>query len=199
VRGDLHRRRLEIAIHHLREQPVQLDRIRRGVAGALEPAAAVVAGRAEQARRTTLVIEDRLQHECGGGLAVRPRDPVEGQIARRLAVEKLRDPCLGEPTVGHQQDRDVERHHGLLHDHGERATSNGILKVARSVFMSPSHGEEQRAWTDGARVRADRLDLQLGIADELRASMRSRICCSLRGRPSVFMTNSDAHDGMAWS
>ncbi len=166
VRGRLHRGAAVARVEHPPERSVEVDRLRGRADRRVRLAADPGLDRPEQARLAAGRAEDRVEHEGGRRLAVRPGDGRDLELVRRTAEEPWRRLRHGEPGVG---DHDLwhARGHGVLDD--ERSGSRLDRPPSQLVPVEPltAHAEEESTRLDGAGVVREIGDLDAEVPDNL--------------------------------
>ena len=160
VGGHLHRHPAHAGRHHLREQPLQLDRLGRGLTRVASPAADDVLDGADDARLEAAGPEERLAEVRRGGLAVRARDADDGQGSRGMAVVGVGQPRQGPPGVRDQDPSDGLSRQGVRRLRHDRmgAALDRLGDEAVAVGAKPSDRDEAAAGGDPARVVREAAD-----------------------------------------
>ena len=166
VRGRLHRGAAVARVEHPPERPVEVDRLRGRADRRVRLAADPGLDRPEQAGLPAGRAEDRVEHEGGRRLAVRPGDGRDLELVRGTAEEPWRRLRHGEPGVG-DHDLGHARGHGVLDD--ERGGSRLDRPPGQLVPVEPltAHAEEESTRLDGARVVREIGDLDAEVPDNL--------------------------------
>ncbi len=167
VGGDFHRDRAGAGIAHRREEPVQLDRQRRGVRELPAPIAKCAAERSDDAARDSRRFEHVAHEVRGGCLAVRSGHADHGERLRRSIVERV-----GERGCGYPRIRDDDDRHGAvqlsLGDDDGRAARDRSGDVRMTVEPLAAQRDEHRPRRGRARIGRDCFDQRRKFAEDAR-------------------------------
>jgi hypothetical protein len=163
VRGDLHDHGAVAAVEHLRERPLQVNRLRGRAHGIAPLPRDDRADGPEQPGGQATGLEQRADEEGGRGLAVRAGDPDGPQRGGRVAVEprggrRHRRADVADDDLGHPE---AER---ALHDERGGAAGDGVGREVVTVAREPRHAEEDRSRAHRAVVVGQGGDLDRGSA-----------------------------------
>ena len=151
-RGRLHHARAVARVDHLAEEPLQVDRLGRVEPGRPRLAADAPLDVREQAGLPPVGLEDRVQQERGGRLAVRAGDRGDVELAGRVAEEERRGGRHRGANVRHDElrQRDVD---GVLDDERGRAERRGRRPRTRARrALAPRTQKKSVPGTTDARV-----------------------------------------------
>ncbi len=137
--------RLLARIDHLAEDPLQLQRARRGVGLHVRPqlAADLDPDRADQTRWDPASAQHRPGEERGGRLAVGAGDADREQLAAWVAVPPGRRGGEGRRSLLHDELRHRQVADRLLHGHRSGAALDGLAHEVVPVDAEPANGHEQ--------------------------------------------------------
>ena len=147
VAGHLHHHGVHAALHHHRQQRLQIGRLRGGQRGGLVASVDADADGADETGHPVGRPQPGFDQVAGGGLARRAGDADHAQLRRRLAVHR------GGDTAEHRARRRVHQHRGaqiaefggagLVGQHGDGPGGHGLGGEHRPVGTGPGQCREE--------------------------------------------------------
>ena len=116
---DLHDSIVDVGLHHLRQQRVELERIRSGVRGREMLYPQAIIDRTDHPHGLAGCLQNRFDDIRGCRLAVRSRDPNQAQVSPRMPIVRTGEAGERLATIGHLDHRAARLLRALLQ--GRRA------------------------------------------------------------------------------